>query len=119
MKCESFPVSNLLLFIIPIILMDRMDVENKNSLMTSANAEVMAKLNDFKFSNPRFEELLKVYLPFWDKRGFLSSHGTKEDLPDYLKGIFDGPSEAVVVVAAEEKPATPVERFVVQNVSEH
>lgn len=85
--------------------MDRIKLENKNNLMTSPDPEMLERLNFHKYNNPRFEEVLKTLLPFWDQRGYLSSQLTMDDLPEYLKQ--EKTTEPVVTVASVE--ALPVE----------
>lgn len=107
-------VATLLLDIIPVVIMDRVPIENENSLMTNPNAEIMAKFTYHKMNNPRYEHVLKTYLPFWDQRGFLGSQLTMADLPEELKGLTDNksePSTPTVVPEVENAATTTVQRY--------
>lgn len=100
-------VGTLLLDIIPIILMDRVEIENTTSLMTNPDNDIMEKLNYHKMNNDRYAHILQTYLPFWDKRGFLGSQLTMNDLPEGLKGLFDNKQLApAVVVPLEDSSST-------------
>lgn len=106
-------VSTLLLDIIPIVIMDRLEPGTVD--MTDFSIETMEKMNYHKYNNTRFEQVVKLYLPMWENRGFLNLQLTMDDLPDYLKGAFMVPSEvasetvesttADVVTAAVAEPA--------------
>lgn len=104
-----FLVCTLLLDIIPIIIMDRIELENTNSLMTSDDPDILAKMNFHKFNNTRFETVLKTYLPFWDKRGFLGTQLTSDDLPDELKDLLNKkqPVSIASQVAIATEPEAP------------
>lgn len=100
--------------------MDRMKLENKDSLMTNPDPEIMERWIFNKFNNERFVEVLKVLLPFLDQRGFLSSPLTMADLPEYLKDLCDNVEEkkteesVVTVAAVEAVPVAETPRFVVK-----
>lgn len=73
---------------IPGVIMERTELTNDIDVIPN-DSDVLIKIRKIMMNNPRYEHALKTYLPFFDKRGFLSSQLTNDDLPAELRGLLE------------------------------